>query len=392
MQGPPGTGKSYASSRVILDLIKSNYRVAIVCHSHKAIINLLESIDSYSNEKNISFKGIYNAGNRKIYQEFKNIEIGNTNKLDLKKFQLVAGTAWALSNSKHRENSKKDKIFDFIFFDEAGQLSISKVIASSLSSKNIVMIGDHMQLPQPSLGIIEGESSLSPIEYLIKDKNTISDEKGIFLEKTFRMHSSICEFISNSFYEKRLIPDKNNSNQKILQNNGESVKNGIYLVDLNHSGSSVQNLNEVVFINNIYKNLINKKWINRNLEKSQITNKDVLVVSPFNAQVNLLKENLPKNAQVGTIDNFQGQEAPIVIISYTSSDPESIPRGSDFFFDFRRLNVSLSRAKCIGIIILNNKLLNYHCSTIEDMERLNYFCKLSKNKITPDNLMNLIKN
>mgnify|MGYP006161256181 FL=1 len=392
MQGPPGTGKSYASSRVILDLIKSNYRVAIVCHSHKAIINLLESIDSYSNEKNISFKGIYNAGNRKIYQEFKNIEIGNTNKLDLKKFQLVAGTAWALSNSKHRENSKKDKIFDFIFFDEAGQLSISKVIASSLSSKNIVMIGDHMQLPQPSLGIIEGESSLSPIEYLIKDKNTISDEKGIFLEKTFRMHSSICEFISNSFYEKRLITDKNNSNQKILKNNGESVKNGIYLVDLNHSGSTVQNLNEVVFINNIYKNLINKKWINRNLEKSQITNKDVLVVSPFNAQVNLLKENLPKNAQVGTIDNFQGQEAPIVIISYTSSDPESIPRGSDFFFDFRRLNVSLSRAKCIGIIILNNKLLNYHCSTIEDMERLNYFCKLSKNKITPDNLINLIKN
>ena len=392
MQGPPGTGKSYASSRVILDLIKSNYRVAIVCHSHKAIINLLESIDSYSNEKNISFKGIYNAGNRKIYQEFKNIEIGNTNKLDLKKFQLVAGTAWALSNSKHRENSKKDKIFDFIFFDEAGQLSISKVIASSLSSKNIVMIGDHMQLPQPSLGIIEGESSLSPIEYLIKDKNTISDEKGIFLEKTFRMHSSICEFISNSFYEKRLITDKNNSNQKILKNNEESVKNGIYLVDLNHSGSTVQNLNEVVFINNIYKNLINKKWINRNLEKSQITNKDVLVVSPFNAQVNLLKENLPKNAQVGTIDNFQGQEAPIVIISYTSSDPESIPRGSDFFFDFRRLNVSLSRAKCIGIIILNNKLLNYHCSTIEDMERLNYFCKLSKNKITPDNLIKLIKN
>ena len=392
MQGPPGTGKTYASSRVILDLIKSNYRVAIVCHSHKAILNLIESIDTYSIEQNLRFKGIYNAGNRKIHQEFKNIEIGNTNKLDLKEFQLVAGTAWALSNPKHRENSKIDKIFDFIFFDEAGQLSISKVIASSLSSKNIVMIGDHMQLPQPSLGIIEGESSLSPIEYLIRDKNTISNEKGIFLEKTYRMHSNICDFISNSFYEKRLIADKNNANQKVLQNNGESIKNGIYLVDLNHSSSSVQNIKEVNYIQNIYKNLIQKNWINRSSEKDQITNKDILVVSPFNAQVNLLKENLPKNAQIGTIDNFQGQEAPIVIISYTSSDPENIPRGSDFFFDFRRLNVSLSRAKCMGIIILNNKLLNYHCSTIEDMERLNYFCKLSKNKITPDNLMNLIEN
>ena len=392
MQGPPGTGKSYTSSRVILKLIELNYRVAIVCHSHKAIINLLETIDSYSVEQSYKFKGIYNSGNRKINQEFKNIEIGNTNKLDLKKFQLVAGTAWALSNMNHRENSKKDKIFDFIFFDEAGQLSISKVIASSLSSKNIVMIGDHMQLPQPSLGIIEGESSLSPIEYLIKEKNTISDQKGIFLEKTYRMHPTICEFISDSFYEKRLITDKDNSNQKIIKNNNNSVKNGIYLVDLNHSGSSVQNINEVDFINNIYKKLINKKWINRNLEKSLISNKDLLVISPFNAQVNLLKEHLPPNSQIGTIDNFQGQEAPIVIISYTSSDPESIPRGSDFFFDFRRLNVSLSRAKCIGIIILNNKLLNYHCSTIEDMERLNYFCKLSKNKITPDNLMKLIEN
>ena len=110
--------------------------------------------------------------------------------------------------------------------------------------------------------------------------------------------------------------------------------------------------------------------------KPKITNKDILVISPFNAQVNLLKQILGDTAKVGTIDNFQGQEAPIVIISYVSSNPETIPRGSDFFFDFRRLNVSLSRAKCLAIIMLNQDLLEFHCNTIEDMERLNFFCKL----------------
>ena len=88
--------------------------------------------------------------------------------------------------------------------------------------------------------------------------------------------------------------------------------------------------------------------------------------------------------------NFQGQESPIVIISYASSDPENIPRGSDFFFDFRRLNVSISRAKCLAIILLNSKLLSYYCSSIEDMERLNYFCKLNSLDNNIDNLLEII--
>ncbi|MFL2648351.1 MAG: TM0106 family RecB-like putative nuclease [SAR202 cluster bacterium] len=388
MQGPPGTGKSYTSSRIILDLIESNYRIAIVCHSHKAIINLIKSIDDFAIESKVSFKGIYKSSSGKTDHQFSNIQIGDTNKVNVKDYQLVAGTTWALSNSNHRINSKEDKNFDYIFFDEAGQMSISKVIASSLSAKNIVLIGDHMQLPQPTTGNIEGESSLSPIEYLISEKNTISNDKGIFLDKSYRMHSSVCEFISDSFYEKRLDSDILNKNQKIIINNKE-INNGIFVADINHSDYSVQNIEEAHFTKNIYEKLINNTWINRENKKKKITQKDILVVSPFNAQVNLIKEEIPE-AQVGTIDNFQGQEAPIVIVSYTSSDPENIPRGSDFFFDFRRLNVSISRAKCLAIILLNSKLLNFYCSSIEDMERLNYFCKLNSLDNNIDKLINTL--
>ena len=375
IQGPPGTGKTYTTSRVIVDLIKNKYRIAIVCHSHKAILNLVQAIDDYASKIGFNFAGAYNPGSRKLENNFFNIEIVNTSKIDSKNYDLIAGTAWALSNSKHRENSEKEKNFDYIFFDEAGQISISKLIASSMSSKNIVMIGDHMQLPQPSTGNIEGESSLSPIEYLLRDQNTISDDKGIFLSKTYRMHKNVCEFISNSFYERRLRSDSTTQNQSILFDERE-IPNGIYLINPEHSGFSVQNEIEVDYVKNIYNNLINKNWRDRDNKITKISSNDILVISPFNAQVNLIKQSLGEEAKVGTIDNFQGQEAPVVIISYVSSNPENIPRGSDFFFDFRRLNVSLSRAKSLAIIIFNKELLEYHCNTIEDMERLNYFCRM----------------
>ena len=154
------------------------------------------------------------------------------------------------------------------------------------------------------------------------------------------------------------------------------IPNGIYLINPEHSGFSVQNEIEVDYVKNIYNNLINKNWRDRDNKITKISSNDILVISPFNAQVNLIKQSLGEEAKVGTIDNFQGQEAPVVIISYVSSNPENIPRGSDFFFDFRRLNVSLSRAKSLAIIIFNKELLEYHCNTIEDMERLNYFCRM----------------
>jgi uncharacterized protein len=388
LQGPPGTGKTYTSSRVIINLMKKKYKVAILCNSHDAIINLLNSVDSYAQEIGYEFKGVYRRNGHPNDRLGKNIEVRNKSsvgKLQQEDFNLFSGTASFLASPTFNENSEINKSFDFIFFDEAGQLSLSHVIASSMAAKNIILVGDHMQLPRPSSGAKdEGNASLSPVEYIMGEKNTIDDSKGIFLEKTFRMHSKISQYISDNFYEQRLKPDKNNDKQNILIN--KKNLNGIYLLDLDHKQSSVQNEVEANYIKNLYERLIGKKWIDKNESIKTIKEEDILVVSPFNAQVNLIKEKLSVKARVGTIDIFQGQESPIVIASYATSSPEEIglSRGSDFFFDFRRLNVSLSRARSLAIILFNKKLLNYNCSNIEDIERLNYFCKLKKYDYNPE--------
>ena len=205
------------------------------------------------------------------------------------------------------------------------------------------------------------------------------------------MHDNISNYISENFYENRLKPDINNDKQNIIIE--KKPLNGIYLIDLNHEDFSVQNEIEADYLKKIYDNLLGKFWIDKNQNRKLLTEEDILVISPFNAQVNLLKDKLYKNSRVGTVDIFQGQEAPIVLTSYSTSDPENIgfSRGSDFFFDFRRLNVSISRARSLSVILFNKKLLNYNCSTIDDMERINYFCKLKAYEKDPMDFMNLIR-
>ncbi len=382
IQGPPGTGKTYNTSRVIINLLKKNYKVAIVCNSHDAIINLIKSVDSYANEINYNFNGIYRNSRYPSESLGKYIEVRNKSSvgtIELDKYNLFAGTASFLARNDFIENSEVEKSYDFIFFDEAGQLSLSHLVSSSMAAKNIILIGDHMQLPRPtSQSKDEGFASFSPLEYMMGEKNTIDDSKGVFLNKTYRMHSKISEFISNNFYEKRLISDKKNDKQNIVIN--KKNLSGIFLLDLDHKESSVQNEIEANYIKQLYENLIGKNWINKDGIISSLTPNDILIVSPFNAQVNLIKEKLNSDSRVGTIDIFQGQEAPVVIASYSTSSPEEISfsRGSDFFFDYKRLNVSLSRARALAFILFNKDLLDYHCSNIDDIERLNYFCKLKE--------------
>ncbi|MSO14543.1 AAA domain-containing protein [Rickettsiales endosymbiont of Trichoplax sp. H2] len=107
----------------------------------------------------------------------------------------------------------------------------------------------------------------------------------------------------------------------------------------------------------------------------QITEKDILVVTPYNVQVNYLRSILPKNARIGTVDNFQGQEAPIVIISMVTSSAEYLPKNIEFLFSKNRLNVAISRAQCLTIIIANPKLLEVPCKTIEQIKMVNSFCR-----------------
>jgi uncharacterized protein len=107
-----------------------------------------------------------------------------------------------------------------------------------------------------------------------------------------------------------------------------------------------------------------------------MTLENILVVAPYNVQVNLLKTLLPEGARVGTIDKFQGQEAEAVIVSMTTSSGEYLPRNIEFLYDKNRLNVAVSRAKCLAVVVASPELLHIRCNSPEQMELVNTLCWL----------------
>ena len=154
------------------------------------------------------------------------------------------------------------------------------------------------------------------------------------------------------------------------------------MLDAKHKEVSRQkSVDEGEIIKKLFKKIIGSTFIdesNKKAIKRQITIEDILVVAPYNVQVNYLKSILPEGSKIGTIDKFQGQEAPISIVSMTSSDPESLPRNVDFFFSRNRLNVAISRSQCLSIVIMNKELLEINCKKIEHIKLVNTFMGLEK--------------
>jgi superfamily I DNA and/or RNA helicase len=239
-----------------------------------------------------------------------------------------------------------------------------------------------MQLSQPIKGTHPGIAGKSSLEYLLEGYDTIPPEKGIFLNETRRLNKNICEFISSSFYESRLKPHPVTNERHVKLKLDKIKDEGINFIPMSHENNTQKSIEESDCIKDLMGKIIGKKCKDkadskeRNLELN-----DILVVAPFNMQVNNLTRNLPENSKVGTIDKFQGQEAKIVFISMTASDPENIPRHKGFLFSRNRLNVGISRAECVTFILFNPNLLNTSCQKIEEMRLINNFCKLLKYRI-----------
>ena len=124
----------------------------------------------------------------------------------------------------------------------------------------------------------------------------------------------------------------------------------------------------------IYASLLKQRYRDKKEKEHAMTPENILVVAPYNAQVNLLKSMLPAGARVGTIDKFQGQEAEAVLVSMTTSSGDDLPRNIEFLFDKHRLNVAISRAKCLAVVIASPELLHIHCGTPQQMELVNTLC------------------
>ena len=378
IQGPPGTGKTYTGANIILALIQLGKKIGVTSNSHSAINNLLKRTEELSKAKNISFKGVKRSSKDEDSTQFKGdliIDVFKNQDVSNRDYDLVAGTVWLFSDIE------MDSKLDYLFIDEAGQVAVARTVAAGISASNIILLGDQMQLSQPTKGMHPGESGLSSLDYLLQDEPTIPDNKGIFLKTTWRLHPEICYFISDVVYEGKLLSHSNNLKRKLLLSEGHdsALKEfGIKFLPIVHDGCSQSCEEEANRIVDIYNSLIKQRYINEDDKISHITSEDILIVAPYNQQVNLLKSKLPLNARVGTVDKFQGQEAEVVIVSMTSSSGDYLPRNIEFSFSQNRINVAISRAKCLAIMLANPELLKVNCNTPDEISLVNTLCKLSR--------------
>jgi len=379
IQGPPGTGKTFTASHTIADLLRQGKRVGITSNSHKAIDNLLEKVVEVARREGVPVNaakvGSTDANSGRTIPGVRMFK--GSNKFfadgDLNQFNVVAGTAWLFSHEF------STKLVDYLFVDEAGQVSLANVAAVSPSTSNLVLLGDQMQLEQPTQGSHPGESGQSCLDYLLQERATIPDTMGIFLDTTRRMHPDITEVISSAVYDSRLLAHEENSKQLLIPpgqvTTGFSKRSGVVWVPVEHSGNAQASEEEVDAIEDLINVLLKCCVSDKNGSINVVTMRDILIVTPYNMQVRKIASRIP-GARVASVDKFQGQEAPIVILSMCASEGSSSPRGLDFLFSRSRLNVAISRAKTLAFVVGSPELLNTPCTSLKQMKLMSFFCQI----------------
>ena len=376
IQGPPGSGKTFTSAHAIVSLLDSGKRVGVMSMSHKAINNLLKKVEEVAAERGVKFSGIKKSS--KDEDQLKGsviVESDDNDEVCCGDHGLIGGTAWLFSRPE------MDQKLDYLFVDEAGQVSLADIVATGLSAKNIVLVGDQMQLGQPTKGKHPGGSGVSGLDYLMGDWATVPEDRGVFLEHTWRLHPKLCSFISDAFYDGKLKSAPCTFGQTLDLGDdlgGMLGPFGLRFVSVDHKWNTQRSEEEAARVKEAYHALLGRPWTNQKGETRPITTDDILVVSPYNMQVNLLQRTLPPGARVGTVDKFQGQEAAVVLVSMAASDADSAPRGIDFLFEKNRLNVALSRARCLSVVFCSPALLDVVCTDLHRMMLVNTVCQAEK--------------
>ncbi len=382
LQGPPGAGKTYTASHVIVGLMAQGYRVGVSSNSHKAIHNLLTAVESVAAEQDLTFSGVKKAtaGKEGSHFEGRCIRSVTDNGKVGRQAQLLAGTAWLFARAQH------EQALDYLFVDEAGQVSLANLVAMGTAAQNLVLVGDQMQLSQPIRGAHPGNSGLSALDHLLQGRAVIEPSRGVFLDTTWRMHPSVCRFISEAVYEGKLRSHADNDRQQIILNGSahpQLLSHGIRFLPVEHVGCSQRSDEEAEVLAELYDSLLEQSFSDRNGQISILTPYDILVVTPYNVQANALAQQLPAGARVGTVDKFQGQEAPVVLVSMCTSGSEDLPRNVEFLYSTNRLNVAISRARSLAVVLASPGLLKLPCRTVEQMRMVNTMHWLAEAGSTP---------
>ena len=377
IQGPPGTGKTYTAAAMIVELLRRGARVGVTAQSHKVIMNAIGAV-AKAIPGGEPTPPLYKVGEhegdplveRGIVRLIQNDDVPGVLAAGA---CLIGGTAWLFSREELVGG------FDYLFVDEAGQYSLANAVAAGQAARNLVLVGDQMQLAQVTKGCHPGETGLSCLEYLLAGCATVPQHLGIFLAESRRMHPDLCRFVSDAVYEGRLgtIPDT--TRHRVLRSPRTTLvraESGIAWVPVEHDGCDQKSDEECERIVAIVDELLERRVVDRRGVERPMTADDILVVTPFNLQVRCLRERLRAGVKVGSVDKFQGQEAPVVIVSLCSSSLEDAPRGASFLLNPNRLNVAISRAEALAILVGCPELMDVRCRSVEEMRLVNLLCHL----------------
>jgi predicted RecB family nuclease len=365
VQGPPGSGKTHWGARMAVALMKAEQRVGVTALSHKAIHHFLTKVEGAAAESGFSFRGRKKAsGDPETRFEGRFIDCTDDNaEMVDDHLQLIAGTSWLFSRPE------LERHVDTLFVDEGGQVALADALAAGTAARTLVLLGDPNQLPQVSQGAHPPGANASVLSHLLGDDETVRDDRGLFLGQTWRLRPEVNAFISQTFYEGRLGP------ADVCETRSLAAGNGLRYLPVDHVGRRIASPEEAKAVRDDVEGLVGTPFRDGARERP-LTYADVVVVAPYNAQVRCLREKLPTAVRVGTVDKFQGQEAPVVFYSMASSSGEDVPRGLDFLFSRNRLNVAISRAECLAYLVASPRLLDASCRTVEQMRLANGLCRL----------------
>ena len=227
---------------------------------------------------------------------------------------MIGGTAWDFTNEKRIGRGR----LDLLVIDEAGQFALANTIAVGVGTRNLLLLGDPQQLPQVSQGTHPEPVDTSALGWLAEGHGTIPADRGYFLEHTWRMHPALCEPVSLLSYEGRLHSHEAATTARDLA----GVEPGLHTVLVEHRGNATESVEEADEAVRRIQELLGTEWTNRGTA-APLDQSGILVVAPYNAQVHLIRARLADagldEIMVGTVDKFQGRQAPVVIVSMTAS-------------------------------------------------------------------------
>jgi predicted RecB family nuclease len=379
LQGPPGTGKTTVTGQVIAHLVGSGQRVAISSNSHASINNLLKKAKSTCAAAGVNGAVVKCNSSKEEALAAEGIAVVKPGQLS-EAMAVVGGTTWMFCREELADR------FDWLVVDEAGQMSLANLLVMARCARAILLVGDQQQLAQPSQADHPGDSGQSCLEYWMEEASVVPADRGVFLATSWRMEPSLSAKVSALFYEGRLKANPANGSNHIewaqpCQSLAGQLDPGQGLVfePVAHSGNSVCSEEEIHRIEQLVKALLGGRYNHakaEGIQEGELTPNQILVTAPYNVQVNRLQQRLACKARVGTVDKFQGQEAPVAIHSLTASSSDDAPRGLSFLLEPNRLNVAISRAQCLSIVVGSPGLASGIANTVAEAEQINRLCRV----------------